>query len=228
VQFSSPKIGEGREGYKCTILYLPPPDPLLFYEGEVNTMKTLWKIYRIVAVTCFSLVLLSTLIVLFFSLYRPRIDHADAIIVLGAAINTPALYNRSLEGLRLYQEGKASEMILSGGRISSTDISEAGYMQKVIKKNDPNPVVEVIDDQSHNTYENIKDSRELAGNLKSVIIVSDEYHLARGVLMAYREGFRPVYWSAPKPSYYKTTELAFYYIREIVALIAYIPKFIVG
>ena len=49
---------------------------------------------------------------------------ADAIIVMGAAINSPALYNRSIEALEIYELGFAPVIALSGGRISDKDISK--------------------------------------------------------------------------------------------------------
>ena len=174
------------------------------------------------------MLLASFLIVGFFSVYRRPIPRADAIVVLGAAINTPALYNRTVEGLNLYQSGKGGMMVLSGGRVSEADLSEAGYMLKVIKKNASTTPALLLDEQSHSTYENLKDTRALIPNASSVIVVSDQFHLARAVIMAKREGFGSVYWSAPKPTYYKKSELAYYYIRETFALIAYIPKFIFG
>lgn len=180
------------------------------------------------ATFCFSLFLLDAAFVIGISLYRPVIPKSDAIIVLGAAINTPALDNRSLEGLKLYEQGKADVIVASGGRISSSDISEAGYMQKIIRKNEKGTVPMILEDQSHDTYENIKNSKLKIPNAQSIIIVSDDYHLARAVLMAKREGFKNVSWSSPKPYYYKTSELAFYYLREMVAMIDYIPKFIRG
>lgn len=191
-------------------------------------MKTLWKIYKYVAVAVFSLFLVDAIIVIFISVYRPKIEQADAAVILGAAINTPALYNRSLEGLRLYQQGKAKVLVLSGGRISDKDISEAGYMEKVIQGNASTTVPLIFEDQSHSTYENIKNSKSKIPDAKSIIIVSDKFHLARAVLMAKRSGFEDVYWSSPKPVYYKTRELAFYYMREMVAMVSYIPKFILN
>ncbi len=98
-------------------------------------MKVIWKILKYLVITGLSVLLLSLLIVLTFSFYRPTIPKTDAAIVLGAAINTPTLYNRTLEGLKMYEQGKTGVLVLSGGRISDQDISEAGYMQKVIKKN---------------------------------------------------------------------------------------------
>lgn len=191
-------------------------------------MRKMWKIYKAVAIAAFSLLLLDLAVVVFFGLYRPVIKPADAIVVLGAAINTPALYNRSLQGLKLYETGDAKVMVLSGGRISDKDISEAGYMRKVIENKAAGPVPLILEEDSHSTYENLKNTKAKIGSSKSLIIVSDEYHLARAVIMAKREGFGPLYWSSPSPVYYKNSELAFYYLRELVAMLAYIPKFIMG
>lgn len=191
-------------------------------------MRSMWKIYKKIAIVAFSLLLADFLVVMFFGFYRPQIKQADAIVILGAAINTPALYNRSLQGLKLYAEGDAKIMVLSGGRISDKDISEAGYMRKVIENNSRQPVPLILEEDSHSTYENIKNTKAKTGSGKSLIVVSDEYHLARAVIMAKREGFGPVYWSSPEAKYYKNSELAFYYLRELVAMFAYLPKFVFG
>ena len=193
-------------------------------------MKRIWKIYKYAAITVFSLLVVDVLIVLFFGAYRPAIQKADAIVVLGAAINTPALYNRSLEGLRLYEAGDANVIVASGGRVSSKDISEAQYIERSIQsKQNPKTFVPIIlEDQSHDTYENIKNTKEKIGSGKSIIIVSDKFHLARAVIIAKRLGFGPVYWSSPAPTYYKGSELVFYYAREVLAIIAYLPKFVMG
>ena len=164
--------------------------------------------------------------VCFFSVYERPIQKTDAVIVLGAAINTPALNNRSLEALELYEKGKTDILVLSGGRISDKDISEAGYMKKVIEKNSKQSVKVVLEENSHTTFENIQNSRKLIPNAKSVVVVSDKYHLARAVILAKRFGFDEVYWSAPSSSYYPREELYYHYFRETVALLSYIPKFV--
>ncbi len=191
-------------------------------------MRTLWKIIKAVFWVCVTVVAIDVLTVVFFSVYRPAIPKTDAIIILGAAINTPSLNNRSLEGLKLYEEGDAGVVVASGGRISDADISEAAYMQKIIKKNETENVPVILEDKSVDTYQNIKFSKAEIPNAQSVIIVSDSFHLARGSLMAMREGFAHVYWASPNPDYYTKSELAFYYFREMVAMIDYIPKFIKG
>lgn len=159
---------------------------------------------------------------------RPEIPHADAVIILGAAINTPALTNRTKEGLELYEQGKADVMVLSGGKISDADISEAQYMEKVIRRNATGEVEYILEEESHNTYENITNSKAKLNGKESVIVVSDAFHLARAVMMAKRAGFETVYWSAPSSGYYSRPELRFYYMREFVAMINYLPKFIFG
>jgi len=192
-----------------------------------SSWLTLWKTVKIVVLTLVAIFILDIGIILGFAHFRKPIPQADAAIILGAAINTPALYNRSIEGLRLYQQGKADMLILSGGRISDEDISEAGYMKNVIVANSlGKPPKMALEEKSHSTYENIKNSKAQEPKVKSVIIVSDSFHLARGVLMAKRAGFNPVYWSSPVPIYYSDKDLLFYYFREAVAMLNYMPKFI--
>ncbi len=101
-------------------------------------------------------------------------------------------------------------------------------MEKVIVHNTTETIAYVLEDESHNTYENIHNAKLKLANKDSVIIVSDEFHLARAVLLAKRAGFKTVYWSAPMPNYYKAGELRHYYFREFAAMISYIPKFIWG
>ncbi len=191
-------------------------------------MKFFYRIFKIIVAVAVIILIADVMLVFGMAHYRPPIQKADAVIVLGAAINTPALYNRTVEGLGLYNAGNAGVMVLSGGKIAEADISEAQYMEKVIKKNSPRLPKYILEDQSHTTYENIKNSQAKLDKSGSVIIVSDQFHLARSVLTAYRAGFKPVYWSAPKPDYYTNKELRYYYIRELVAMISYIPHFIKG
>ena len=190
------------------------------------------QIVKYCLIALLALVLLDASLVWGIAHNRPAIEKADSIVILGAAINTPALYNRTLTGLELYEQGKADILILSGGKISDTDISEAEYMEKVININASSEVNYVLEEDSHNTYENIRNTKEhllVTGKpLDSIIIVSDAFHLARAFLLAKRAGFETVYWSAPSQDYYPKEELRFYYIREFIAMFSYIPKFIFG
>ncbi len=192
-------------------------------------MKRFRKIVKYLLYIIVSFLLVDLAVVVFFSVYRPPLQKADAIIILGSAINTPSLYNRTMDGLKLYNQGKAAVMVLSGGVDYPRSMPEADYMEKVILQNASSPLPNLIlEPNSNSTYQNIVNSKALIPNAKSIIVVSDSFHLARAVLMAEREGFSPVYWSSPDPVYYNKTELAFYYLREVFAMIDYIPKFIFG
>ena len=173
-----------------------------------------------------ALVLLDVFLVASFAVFSSQAEKADAIIVMGAAINSPALYNRSLEAPNLYEQGLAPVMVLSGGKISDKDISEATYMQRAIQSKAVQPLNLILDEESHNTFENISNSKSRLGDADSVIIVTDKFHLARSVIMAHAAGFKTVYWHAPKGEYYPRNELIYYYIRESVAMVAYLPKFV--
>lgn len=188
--------------------------------------KKLLKIVKISLAVLAGATALDAAAVFYFAQTSPHVKKADAIIIMGAAINTPALYNRTMEGLRLYEEGDAPVMILSGGRISDKDISEAQYMERVLGKNATKPLNIILEEQSGSTYENIKNSRAKLPEAKSVIVVSDKFHLARSAIMARFMGFSQVYYSAPDSNYYKPAELAFYYLREMAAMVAYVPKFL--
>jgi|GEM_PF-800297 len=166
-----------------------------------------------------------------FSITHPAIpEHVDAVVVLGAKVGTPALTYRTLTGLKYYEEGKTNTLILSGARGPGEPVSEAQAMQDVIQeriaKTHGNMPHIILETRSANTFQNLSNSRALAPHAQNVIVVSDGYHLARSVAIAKHVGFNHVYWDAPKPSYYKSIDLAHYYMREVVAIIAYLPKLI--
>lgn len=196
----------------------------------------MWKKFGLILLSLLIAVMIADASLLwFFSTKQSdltQVHQADAAIILGAAINTPALRMRTLEALDIYQQGKTQVLVLSGGKVANADIAESEYMHKVIQQYQTSEVITIEDDKSRNTYQNLVNSRQLlqTNGLPhgSVIIVSDTYHLARAVLMAKRLGFETVYWQAPNPSYYTSHELRYYYLREFVAILSYIPKFILG
>jgi vancomycin permeability regulator SanA len=189
-------------------------------------MRSFWRVIKYLILFVLVVFLADALIVFGIGNSERNAPKADAVIILGAAINTPALYNRSLEGLKMYEEGRVETLVLSGGRISDKDISEAQYMEKTIKKNAKVLPKLILEQESHSTYDNIMNSKKLIPGAKSVVIVSDRFHVARGVLMARAAGFEDVYWSSPEPYYYTRKELGLYYLREMAGMIAYIPKFL--
>ena len=191
-------------------------------------MKKILKVLKWLVLCVAAVFILDFAVILAFANIQPKLEKADAIIVLGAAINSPALQNRSLKALELYEQGLAPVLVLSGGRISDKDISEATYMERVIQKNTQKPLNLILEEKSHTTFENLENSKVLFPNAKSIIIVTDKYHIARAVIMAKRVGFKTVAWSAPKPYYSKIDDAIYFYGREVFAMLAYLPKFVFG
>ena len=188
-------------------------------------LKKIWKILKYCLAAAFVILIADAGVIYGFAQSRPPIETSDAIIILGAAINTPALFSRSLKGLELYEQGKAPVLILSGGRISDKDISEAAFMRKVILNQAQASPLMVLEEQSHSTYENLKNAQALYPAAKNIIIVSDRYHMARAVLTAKRLGFKKVVWSSPDTRY-QFKDALYHYTREMAAMISYLPKFL--
>ena len=186
------------------------------------------KVFRYLVMVILTVLLADAFFVLGFPRTSlPKSGHtADAIVVLGAAPNSPAIRNRAELGKKLYGDGLARTIILTGGVTSSKDESEAKNMARFLSKNTSTSLPLVLEEHSVNTFENLENSKGLVPGVSSIIIVSDTYHLPRAFLIAKRLGYKDVYWASPDSSYYRPSELAWYYAREMVAIVAYLPRFL--
>ncbi len=190
----------------------------------------IWKTIKIAAALCISLYIASFVYIISFASRTNIPDHADALLVLGAKVNldnspSDPLYERISEAAELYAQNKADYVITTGGvglgSIAESKIGERVAEQQGVPKDKILPEAE-----SHNTFQNIEEGRKIAkaNNIKSVIVISDRFHVARGVLVAKHFGFNPVYWDYPDSGYYKTGALVRNYAREALAILFYIPK----
>lgn len=153
-------------------------------------------------------------------------SQVDAIVVLGAAINSRAAFNRTITALRFYEDGKAKQLVLSGGRTSHLDETEAHYMGRVVVANAVKPPEFLLEEHSLNTWDNLHNTRKLLPEAKSILIVSDTFHLPRAVLVAKKAGFEEVYWDSPDQYYYPEENLRWFYFREMLAMLDYIPRLV--
>ncbi len=172
------------------------------------------------------LLVVASYIVFFPSESLPESGPASGVIVLGAAPNSPAIRQRATQGLSVYQNGFARNIVLSGGKTYWQDESEAQNMARYLTKATATTLPIVLEEASTDTYENIRNSLVLLPWEDGVVIVSDVYHVPRAVLVAKRLGYDPVYWSSPSSRYYRPAELVGYYMREIAAIIWYIPRLV--
>lgn len=119
---------------------------------------------------------------------------SDAIIVLGCAVYgyhpSPFFQARLDEALRLYKNGYAKYIIVSGGKGAGELISEArAGKDYLIGEGIPGDMI-LMEDNSFSTYENLYFSKKIMHmeSLKTAIVVSNKFHLKRASLIAKRLG----------------------------------------
>lgn len=115
---------------------------------------------------------------------------ADAAIVLGASIDgdrpSPAFRGRIEHAVRLLRTGQVRWIILTGGRPDGCATAEAVVAKRyAIECGAPEETI-LAETQSHTTYQNLHQARTLAQShgFKTLVVVSDPYHLRRAMRMA--------------------------------------------
>lgn len=119
---------------------------------------------------------------------------SDTIIVLGAKLigDQPStmLRLRLDEAIKLYKQGFAPTMIVSGAQGSDEIASEAIIMQRYLVANGI-PLEKIyLDDKSYNTYQNLFNSKTIMREqgLRHAIIVSNASHIRRSLVLAQQLG----------------------------------------
>lgn len=150
----------------------------------------------------------------------------DYLIVLGAAVygKTPSvsLENRLKSALNYLNEYPKSKAVLSGGQGSGEDISEAECMYRWLTGNGIAAERLLPEPESNDTYENLVNSKAViekdGGDVSSVAVVSNTYHLYRAKLLASSLGMRCA-GVAGIPG--KAVYMCGMFLREAVAVTAY-------
>jgi uncharacterized SAM-binding protein YcdF (DUF218 family) len=115
---------------------------------------------------------------------------ADAAVVLGAAVwsadVSPVFRERINHGIDLYRKGKVRKLIFTGGQGNPGEPTESSAAKKYALKNGVPAHDILIEEKSHNTFENIVYAKQLADSngIKRVLIVSDPLHMKRAMAMA--------------------------------------------
>ena len=145
----------------------------------------------------------------------------DFIIVLGAHVDgtrlTLALLERTRRAFQYLKENPHTKAVLSGGKGNGESISEAQAMFEYLVKHGISRQRLIKEEQSTNTKENLAFSLKKIGDSNvSVGVVTNNFHVFRGVAIARKCGFREVYGI---PSRYRSWRLLIYIPREILAVI---------
>jgi uncharacterized SAM-binding protein YcdF (DUF218 family) len=133
-------------------------------------------------------------------------DGADAVVVLGCRVGpgglpSAALIHRIDCGVRLFREGAAPLLVLSGG--GAGPVPEAEIMRCAASASGVPDSAMLIEAGSSNTFENAHETARLLGSrgLRSVLLVSHRTHLPRAILLFRLVGLDVMGWAgAPSPS----------------------------
>lgn len=134
---------------------------------------------------------------------RPLPPQVDAIVVLGGGMEgryeglrtTPDLQDggdRVWQGARLYRQGVAEKVVLSGGQFSADPRREAeAHGMKVFMTDMGIPESAlVVEGNSRTTFENALRTRELLGvDARNIALVTSAFHMGRSVLWFEKAGF---------------------------------------
>ncbi len=152
-------------------------------------MRTVLRVFIVLVVLC----LLYPAIVLglyFFTAHQnARLEKVDTIIVLGCPTKadgspTPEQRERILEGVREFQRGTSSHIIMTGGPAHNRFV-EAHAMALLAEANGVPASSIVEEDQAHDTIQNIYYSDKImeAHGWHSAEVISSPYHLPRTALI---------------------------------------------
>ena len=121
-------------------------------------------------------------------LTQPR--SADTLIVLGAKLigSEPStmLRLRLEEALKLYRQGYAPHIIVSGARGYDEDVSEAYAMKAYLVNHGIPPEAISIEDRSFSTMQNLRNSKTIMTEKgwSTAIVVSNASHIRRALVIA--------------------------------------------
>mgnify|MGYP000947005593 FL=1 len=152
-------------------------------------------------------------------------EKSDCVIVLGCSVYgetpSPFLQWRIEEGYRLFKEGYARYIIVSGGKGPGENISEAEAMKRYLIDKGVKEKFIIKEDKSKTTMENLVNSRTIMDGrgFSKAIIVSNKYHLKRASLMAQKVGIDASFSGVYVTPYKSHERIGF--IREIPGLLKF-------
>lgn len=123
----------------------------------------------------------------------PAVD-ADAIVVLGAAQYdgrpSAQLAARLDEVVRIWPEGRAPVVVVTGGRQPGDRFSEAEASARyLVERGVPESAI-VFENEGSTTYESLSSAATILGPGTRVILVTDPFHALRSRLIAEEVGLR--------------------------------------
>lgn len=169
----------------------------LFYE---KTKTGVLKIIR----NIFIVGLCAELILVGFLAYYGNNDNTDytedAVIVLGAAVHgdqiTMPLWHRLTAAVSYHEKNPDAYIVVTGGQGAQETVTEAYAMEKYLLKRGVDADKIIKEEQATSTEENMRFSKaildEKLGDDYNVAVITNHFHIYRGVAIAQKEGFASV------------------------------------
>jgi uncharacterized SAM-binding protein YcdF (DUF218 family) len=120
--------------------------------------------------------------------------------------------------VELYTKGQIRRMYVSGGRGDDAPVSEARVMATVARELGVPEEEMVLEEESRSTWENIAFTHPLMAQCRSVVAVSDSYHVGRIRMIASIQGWNIETVAADSPI--DMTFIVKNWLREAAALVA--------
>ena len=156
-----------------------------------------YRFLSVITYICLSIFMAFEIFIICFGFIGPKKD-ASIIIVLGSGVEkdmslTPDFRGRLDACLDYYEDNKAI-IVVTGKKGINEPIAEAIAAKDYLIANGVDEKMIRIDDQSKDTYENIRNAYDLTRDIKEqrVVIVSSYFHLFRGYYIAHMIGFDDV------------------------------------
>ncbi len=173
----------------------------LFYEKVKEiTASGFFKWCKIIVVALFCV---EVILVSFIAIYGTvdTVDYTeDAVIVLGAGVRgdrvTLPLKMRLDKAIEYHSRNPESLIVVSGGKGFQETVTEAYAMEKYLVEKGVRESAIIKEEQAVSTYENMKFSKELLdekiGGNYEVVVITNNFHIFRGTIVAKRVGFEKV------------------------------------
>lgn len=150
-------------------------------------------------------------------------SNADYVIVPGAKVNgtnpSRVLRQRLDKAIEYAEQNSDSEIIVTGGKGTDEDISEAEAMKNYLVKKGISDDRIITENKAADTGENLEYSKDIIGDTdKSIVIVTSDFHMYRAVKIAEQAGFTRI---SGLPARTDAGLIPNYYVREAFGVIKY-------
>ena len=150
-------------------------------------------------------------------------SNADYVIVPGAKVNgtnpSRVLRQRLDKAIEYAEQNSDSEIIVTGGKGTDEDISEAEAMKNYLVKKGISDDRIITENKAADTGENLEYSKDIIGDTdKSIVIVTSDFHMYRAVKIAEQTGFTRI---SGLPARTDAGLIPNYYVREAFGVIKY-------